>query len=202
MRDLHLTPEHLLPAITPDDQLFADMIIEEYDLPPDEITWLIRDVKDSIQDNFSKEMEDSRLNETYQKLFSPGTEIKGISIVTNKGTVDIKPYDSVFDLHFRRPLQRMRLNFKETLNSEIDFLTSLSRKSSFAKIIFYFEGTQLNKMRTNNAIFDFILYFKIGDSVKTEDEWNANPTSDQTFKHYKHKTVMSRKIRYLKDLNK
>jgi len=41
MRELHLTPENLLPAITPQDQVFAEMIVNQYDLPLDEISRLI-----------------------------------------------------------------------------------------------------------------------------------------------------------------
>lgn len=202
MNSLNLTPDNHLPELTPEDQEFAEKISEEYNLPMDEISQQIRLIRSELQDDYSEFLKDSRLKETYQELFGSGNEIRGIIIKTNKGSIDIKITDSIYDQYFKDPIRMIKRNFKETLEDELVFLHGLTIRSLFSRIIFYFEGTNLNKMQTNNAIFDYIQYFKIGGPVKTEDDWNKNPTEDQTYRHYKNGIIKNRKKLYLRDPNK
>jgi hypothetical protein len=202
MRDnLHLTPIDLLTPITPEDSEFANKVSIEYNLPFDEICWLIRDVRDTLKDGFSEFKENSRLKDTFDKLFARDVEIKGICINTNKGTIDIKTSDSIYEVYFRKQVQKIRRDFKDTLNLESDFLTSISKHSAFAKILIYFMGAHLIDYKRNNAIFDFIIKLSLGNPVMTEEEWVKDPTSDKDYKHYKNKIIRSRIKGYLKDLN-
>jgi len=205
MRELFLIPEKYLPPITEKDREFSTKIQGEYNLPEDEISWLIRDVRDTIQNGFQKLKEDSRLKETYQNLFSKDTEIKEISIKTTKNTIKIKPTDSIYDNYLKKPLSKMQRDFRMTLDSENDYLTSWAEYSAFTKIMIYLSGTGMNDNKSNIALFDFIQYFKIGGPVNNEEDWKVLKTKGKTkyqdYKHYKASTVRSRKLKFQKDYN-
>lgn len=201
MKDPQPQQEDKQTAFKVQDKEFAERICQEYRLPSEAITSLIGKVREYIYDDFSSDFEDSRLRETFNLLFSQGSEIKSITIRTGKGSVEVKPHDRVYEEYFRKPLKRMKSDFRETLNTEVNFLTAISWKSAFAMIVYYFEVTPLNKMQRNCAIFDFIQYFNIGDPLMTLDQWNKDPTEDQDHRHYKDTRIKSRKKRYLRDPN-
>lgn len=203
MKDPHPEQEDKQTAFKVQDKEFAERICQEYRLPSEEITTLIGMVREYIHDDFSSDLDDSRLRETYNLLFSQGAEIKGITIRTDRGSVEVKPHDLVYEEYFRKPLKAMKYDFRETLNKEVNFLTALSWRSAFAMIVYYFEVTPLplNKMQRNCVIFDFIQYFGMGNSVLTEKEWKKNEPGGETYRHYKNVIVKSRKKRYLRDPN-
>jgi len=198
MRELHLTPIRYLPVITPQDQEFAEQVANDFNLPIEEIEWLVRYVRHEILDDFSEYMKDSRLKETYQKLFSPDTEITGISINTNKGDLKIEVKSALYDLYFKTLMHRIKLNFKETLSSELEYLHALNERALFGMIIMYFNGTSLNDFNKNIVIGKFLIYFNLFEEkpIKTEIEWNDDPTDDQDYKHYLRSIVSSRRRKY------
>lgn len=201
MKDPQPQQEDKQTAFKVQDKEFADRICQQYHLPSEDITSLIGKVREYIHDDFSEDIDDSRLRETYNLLFSQGSEIKSITIHTGRGTVEVKPHDRVYEEYFRKPLKRMKSDFRETLNTEVNFLTAISWKSAFAMIVYYFEVTPLNKMQRNCAIFDFVQYFSIGNSVLTLSEWEKDRPGGDTYRHYKNGIVKNRKKRYLRDPN-
>ncbi len=190
MRDLHLTPENLLPAITPQDQEFAQKIVKEFDLSIDEISWLVRDIRNGIETGgiAAECKEDSKLRSSLlhlEKLFAPKVKIKELNITTDRGTVKIKSSDPMFR-YFNSPIIRMRRKLEKELKQENDYLNSLSKKTPVNKIFLYFyEATSLNKNQVFLAIGMLMIHFQLFGNKPLWTEKEFDPDSGYyDYKHY------------------
>ena len=201
MRKLHLTDIKLLPEITEEDKELLIELSHKYRyLPFDELCWLIRDIRNELNDGLSEFREDSRLKATYEILSE--SEIKEIVIKTNKGAINVKISDPVFDQYFKSPIKRIKRDFRESLNSENEFLKSLIGRAAFAKILIYFKGISKNDNQMFISIGMFLVHFKlhVGEPYKTKDQFKDCP---QTISYERHLREIARKRveKYSKDLS-
>ncbi len=184
MRKLHLSPIEILPAITPQDQKFAVKISDEFGLPLDEISWLVRDIRHDIQDDLSELRNDSRLKDDFNKyhdlLCTADTEIQSVTITTNKGSIKIKRSDSWFE-NFEILLKKLQKKLTNDLQSENKLLNRWSKSFPFNKIFMYFYlDTYLNDNQRRIAEGLFLIHFRLHGykTVLSENEWNI---SEETF---------------------
>lgn len=167
MRKLHLTLKKKLPEITSQDQEFAERIAKEFNLSLDEISWLVRDVRNEIQTGgiATTLREDSESLKLYEllldQLFAPGVEINEVRFTTNRGTVRIKSSDPFFE-YFHPDLYRIRKKVEENLQSEDRFIDLIAKYDYHEKIYLYIrENTCLNKNRKLLAIGKFLAHFQM-----------------------------------------
>lgn len=173
MRDnLHLTPIDLLPPITPEDSEFANKVSIEYNLPFDELCWLIRDIRDTLNDDNAAVKNDSRFRDTYNKLFASDVEIKGVTINTNKEDVFISSDTSWFN-YFLAQLKRINGELENSINSQDHYLNGWSKLSALLKTDQYISGTPLGPDQKKVVIGMFIFHFKLkkGRRLFTEVEF-------------------------------
>ncbi len=199
MRKLHLTDINLLSEITPEDEIFVSKISDEYNISIDELRWLIRDLRDEIQDNITEVREPyGDFYKRYsEKLFAPDVEIQGISIKTNKGAIEIKASDPFF-YYFANRIQNLKFAFDKHENNSNKKLNKLAKSLPFNKIIIYFFDTLNIPYQRNIAIGMFLAHFDFG--IKTEPDWNKMKKSPgDDYKHYLSATVSSRLKKYYKD---
>ena len=134
MRDnLHMTPIDLLPPITPEDSEFANKVKDEYNnLPYDELCWLIRDIRDTLNDDHSALKKDSRFRDTYNKLFASDVEIKGVTINTNKEDLFIKADSSLFD-YFLTQIKKIHNELENKIDDKDHYLPAWSKIDALLK---------------------------------------------------------------------
>ena len=212
MKVLHLTPVSSLPPITPEDHNFALRIKKEYNkkkynLSFNELCWLIRDVRDTLQEGFSELKEDSRLRDTYEKLFASDVEIKGISINTNKGDIKISSTESLFN-YFLIQIKKIHSEFDKTLNSEDDFLNRMGKQSAFLKTVVYCDETSLGPFQKKVVIGMFLVHFRLykGKPLLTEPGFKTKQSEGEllgypSYKHYLVEIVENRLKKYSSDLS-
>lgn len=205
--DLHLTPISLLSAITPEDCEFALQVKNEYNLPEDELNWLIRDIRDTLKDQFSELKEDSRLRDTYDKLFASDVEIKGITINTNKEDIYISSNVSLFD-YFLTQINKIHVQFDNTISSQDDYLSRWSKQSAFLKTMIYLSGTSLGPFQRKVVIGMVLVHFRLykGKPLLTESEFKTKQVEGEllgydSYKHYLVEIVENRLKKYSADLN-
>jgi hypothetical protein len=78
-----------LPQMTEPDKAFALEVHNKYKIPFDDLCRLIAETRNNLYDDFEELKENSDRVQTFNKLFDPEIEIKGVNIVTNKGTIEI-----------------------------------------------------------------------------------------------------------------
>ena len=186
MRKLQLTPEELFPQITPEDREFALKIIAKFNVPIDEICWLIKEIRYEIP-NITYEFDDDiKLKSDFQKLFASDTEIEEISITTNKGIIAFKYPDRLFN-YFSYAIYRLKMGIEREIKGSDAFYRSVLRDELYNMIMFYFTGTSLGKFQMGVAIGMFLVHFKIYKSkpIMSEQEFEANRKIEaQDYNHY------------------
>lgn len=217
MRKLHLSPIEILPAITPQDQEFAEKISGDFVLPLDEISWLVRDIRHDIQDNLSELRNDSDLKRDFKKyhdlIFAPDADLKEITITTNKGSIKVKIGDKWFG-YFAFPLKRIKDRLKKDLQSEDKILNRFSKNWKFNKVFIYFYiDTNLNDNQRRIAEGRFLLYFRMTGykTILSEEEFNLREEDLKSvkerkvgyidWKHYISDLMRKREERLLKEFS-
>lgn len=216
MRKLHLSPIEILPAITPEDRKFAEKISNDFSLPLDEISWLVRDIRHDLQDDLSEMRNDSSLqddfNRYHDRLFSADAEVQSVTITTNKGDVLISKSDNWFR-QFSDLLIKLQQELTTDLYIETKTLNRFSRTFPFNKIfIYFFSNTNLNDNQRRIAEGLFLIHFrqKGYKEILSEEEFNRGEETlipgkkikegYPDWKHYISNTIRSRELRLLKEI--
>lgn len=185
-----------LPEISLDDSHFGETVCNEYNkIPFDDLCWLIRDIRDSVQKyktDFEAGMSSMDAN-FWEKLCGKGIEFESISITSNKGTIEL-PASHIIFKHFFYP------RFKKIKLLQRDFLESQSKGQKFYmvdlpfnKIWQFLSTTKLEERPFQKRVVTgmFLVYFNLnkGKPLMTEIEWNRNPTYAKNYKRYLSDTV-------------
>jgi hypothetical protein len=187
---LPLTPISLLHPITPEDEVFAMKVKDEYNLPYDELCWLIRDIRDTMNDDYLAVKKDSRFRDTYNELFASDVEIKGITINTNKEDIFIKADSSLFD-YFLTQIQKIQSELENKIDDQNHYLPAWSKINALLKTDRYISGTSLGPFQKNVVIGMFLFHFKFykGEQLLTQIEFKTKQDNGEllgydSYKHY------------------
>jgi hypothetical protein len=188
-KNLHLTPVSSLPPITPEDHNFALMVKKEYNLPFNELCWLIRDVRDTLQEGFS-ELKES-VNDDYEKKYYKGLR-----------TVNLKSDDPLFNT-FNNHLKKIKIAIRIEKDSAEKFINKIKYESAFLKIVIYFHQTDLIKISKHVVVGMFLTHFKLykGKPYKTKAEWKDKPTQDDNWENYLFGRVKTRIKKYSSEIS-
>lgn len=193
-----ISDNDFFPPIIGEDNDFALKIKKEYDVPFDELCLLIREIRWSIHDDLSEIKDRSEIvyDMLLKRVFDSDARILKIDIVTNKGSVSITKSDIFLNL-FSFIINRAKYKLQTLLNSENSKNRLFENYFLLHSIFTYFNGTSLNKFQQRVSIGMFLVHFKLGKPVMTEEEFNANPTGHTDYKHYLNDIVKSRLKKYL-----
>lgn len=175
-----------LPQMTEQDQAFALEVHNQYKIPFDDLCRLIANVRNNIVDDFEKLKESSDRVQTFNKLFDPEIEIKGVNIITNKGTIEIDSSDRFYSC-LKIPIQRIKDKFKADLKYLDDRLPKGAKAHSCNDVMKFIKATSLKPRHKEILAFEFIHYFKFhwdSKPTKTKKEWDANPTEAKNYPAY------------------
>jgi hypothetical protein len=185
-----LTPISLLHPITSEDEDFAMKVYDEYSLPYDELCWLIRDIRDTLNDGFSAFKKDSRFRDTYNELFASDVEIKGITINTNKEDIFIKTDSSLFD-YFLNQIQKIHSEIEKKIDDQDHYLPAWSKINALLKTDFYISDTSLGPFQKNVVIGMFLFHFRLdrGKPLLSQLEFKSKQEKGEflgydSYKHY------------------
>ena len=179
--DLHLTPLSILPPITPEDNEFALLVKNECNLPFDELCWLIRDIRDNIQDLELKEIFDEYKEKYYEKL----------------EVVNLNPDDPLFNT-FNKHLKKIKIAIRSKRELDDKFINKIKIDSVFFKLLFYLRQTSLIKIKKHVVFGLFIIHFKLYKKkpYKNKKEWTDKPTADDNWENYIYGIVKNRLKKY------
>lgn len=185
-----LTPISLLHPITSEDENFAMKVKDEYNLPYDELCWLIRDVRDTLNDDWSAVKKDSMFRDTYNKLFASDVEIKGITINTNKENIFISSDTSLFD-YFLIQIKKIHSKIENAIDDQDHYLPAWSKIRALLKTDCYISGTSLGPFQKNVVIGMFLFHFRLdkGKPLLSQLEFKSKQEKGEllgydSYKHY------------------
>lgn len=181
-----------LPEITQEDEIFAGKISQDYNAPIEGLSRLIREVRFYL----SEWADDCISKADYQKIFGADVEIRGISITTNKGTIETKSPD-IFFFWCYLAIRGIRSKVENDINSANRSERSTEEVFLLELIMLYFSKTSLPKLQQRAAIGLFLVYFKIGNPPLTEQEFKAEKNkgkflNTQDYKRYLSDNIKSR----------
>ncbi len=184
-----------LATIIPDDDDFASEMNMKYDVPIDDLRWLIRDIRDGIQKNqydFNAGML-SRDKHFWDMLCSPGIEFKKISITSNMGVIDIEASHPFWEVYFYPQILKIESLRSKILDSQTKDIKFYQIDIPLNKIWKFFNRTSLGEFQKRVAIGMFLVHFKLykGKPYLTESEWN-DQTEAQDYDHYLSDIVKAR----------
>jgi hypothetical protein len=183
-----------IPEITPEDEIFACKVLKQYKIPIDSLHLLIRYVRYYLTEWKEEWKEDFILQDDFLKIFGPTDEIKEIIIKTDKETVKIKYPDLLFNWCLIS-IKRLKFRFKKQIKSSNNFIRS-HEQSLLLDLILSGLTETLNKFQQRVVIGMFLVYFKIGNPLMTEQEFELKRkeslTETQDYKHYLSDIVKSR----------
>jgi len=202
---LHCRPVEFFPAITPQDQEFADMIVNKFSLPADEIQCLIVNIRKDLQDDLSGKNNSVCIplfrNEQDKLLFGSDAEIEGLTMTTKDGIISLDGTDQDV-IHFNSRLQKKRKKFNNYFTSETNRINSSKVRNDFQefRIFAYFHASSLIQSQRNYAIGLCLIYFRF---VKWKSESEFDPSIDAEIKYidYIGSRVKSRGQKYQKYLS-
>lgn len=204
MRDLQLTPENLLPTITPEDQEFAEKIVKEFDLPMDEISFLIIDVRNDIKNRSEHIVVKPAFKNIEDKLLmSPEVRINELEVVTSDGTIKITESDPLFH-YLNAHILKKREKLRKTILAETKRINSLKIRNEYPyyKIMKYFLETSLIPFQRRIAEGLFLIHFGLygNKPILSEVEFKTIETEFGAYdwKHYITDIMKRREIRFLK----
>jgi len=189
-RYLPFTKIKYLPPILPEDHEFAHNIADKYKLPENELYWMVRDIRNNLQNTEFYEY----LNEDYDKKYY--RKLK---------TQNLKTDDPLF-VTFNKSMDRIKSAIEKQKDKDFKFVDKkILKQSVFLKLMIYFRQSDLNIYNKHIAIGMFLVYFKLwpfeNKPYKTELEYNANPsTIAETWEEYLYNLVRSRKKRFCSEI--
>ena len=173
--------------MTEPDRAFALEVHKQYKIPFDDLCRLIAEVRNNLIDDLEELKEGSDYVQAFNTLSDPETEITGVNIVTNKGTIKIDRNDEYYS-YLRIPIQRIKDKFKAELNYLDAALTKGGKRYSCEQVMKFICTTSLRTSQKEYLAFDFIHYFKFywdSKPTKTKAEWDADPTDAPTYNKYR-----------------
>jgi hypothetical protein len=177
INDFHFTSYEICEHI----YIFHNLALEESD-------YIFLDV-DLRYDLIRKESRET-LEENLKVLDG---KLKEVIIKTTKGEMVVTDSLSL-RRYFNWSINNLKIERQKYLKSEVGNVFDWIRDENIANLYYYLKKTTSLKDHTIRILIGrFLLHFKIVYyfPIRTEDEWNANPTSSQSYNHHLSERVRS-----------
>jgi len=191
-KKIYLTDKRFLPEITEADNAFALDVKKIYrDISFNELVWLIREVRSTLEDNEFQENILEHYNNVYTDLLAPDIEIKAFHVVTNKKTVRVHPDIWLFP-YFIDSVEKIKTGFEKRNKADLDYFISVPGRSAFMKVnyyifidpVFLFKNS-LSNWKKRILLGLFIVHFNLLNKTwKDKKAWQNKPTNNLSYNHY------------------
>lgn len=200
------------------DNEFITHVCHEFRFPTEIATELVRVIRSTLSDNTP--LHSSRYFDMMNLLLDANNHIESITINTARGPVELSAPDPYFEM-FYNPIEKISRKYLKDATGVKDELLHGQKLIAFNVVtrfvidqtfVTYGKSTKpvrreltheinLIPYRQRLSIARFVLHFELwakpGHVLKTEDQWNKNPTEDKTYNKYLASQINSR----LKNLN-
>jgi hypothetical protein len=179
------------------DLRFMEDVFLKYTIPKDILFMMILDFRNTRRNPFSSatvtDQHDINTKENERvSLFE--SRVLEIIIRTEAGDVTFDRSDKHFK-YFQQAFKSLASDYRQYLpRNHNEVLETLLDGDVFLLNHMLMQHTNLIASHRHQLIGLFMLHFGVDKrvSIKTEQQWTDNPTSDQDYKHYLEKFVKSR----------